>query len=327
MQSNYHNFSKDDLVLNNKYIIKDLISSGSTAEVYKCIDIETGLPKAAKIFQKISINGFKTEAEIMEKISEINSSSLMKCYESGIKFLTQQEKSIQKMYAILELGNHGSLFDTLIKTEKGFSEEVCKYIFLEILNGIEDMHKNGFCHRDIKSENIVLCGDNYEIKLCDFGYSTKFIDNNNQKKKLDEPKGTPYYAAPEMHEGKEYEGDKVDIFSLGALLFVLMTKKFGFLKATIDNISMDYKKILYKLIKTKQYQKYWKILEKKCQINSLSENFKNLFLKMVAYKPEERPTIDEIKNDEWLKDMINATPEQLNFLRNKMISEIEAANN
>ena len=286
MQSNYHNFSKDDLVLNNKYIIKDLISSGSTAEVYKCIDIETGLPKAAKIFQKISIIGFKTEAEIMEKISEINSSSLMKCYESGIKFLTQQEKSI-----------------------------------------LEDMHKNGFCHRDIKSENIVLCGDNYEIKLCDFGYSTKFIDNNNQKKKLDEPKGTPYYAAPEMHEGKEYEGDKVDIFSLGALLFVLMTKKFGFLKATIDNISMDYKKILYKLIKTKQYQKYWKILEKKCQINSLSENFKNLFLKMVAYKPEERPTIDEIKNDEWLKDMINATPEQLNFLRNKMISEIEAANN
>ena len=48
---------------------------------------------------------------------------------------------------------------------------------------------------------------------------------------------------------------------------------------------------------------------------------------MVAYKPEERPTIDEIKNDEWIKDMINATPEQLNFLRNKMISEIEAANN
>ena len=67
------------------------------------------------------------------------------------------------------------------------------------------MHKNGFCHRDIKSENIVLCGDNYEIKLCDFGYSTKFIDNNNQKKKLDEPKGTPYYAAPEMHEGKAYQ--------------------------------------------------------------------------------------------------------------------------
>ena len=43
---------------------------------------------------------------------------------------------------------------------------------------------------------------------------------------------------------------------------------------------------------------------------------------MVAYNPEERPSIDEIKNDEWLKDVINATPEQLNYLRNKMISEI-----
>ena len=99
MQSNYHNFSKDDLVLNNKYIIKDLISSGSTAEVYKCIDIETGLPKAAKIFQKISINGFKTEAEIMEKISEINSSSLIVQYPFGK--LTTFYKSWQ-LFAIVD---------------------------------------------------------------------------------------------------------------------------------------------------------------------------------------------------------------------------------
>ena len=45
---------------------------------------------------------------------------------------------------------------------------------------------------------------------------------------------------------------------------------------------------------------------------------------MVAYNPEERPTIDQIKNDEWLQDVISATPEQLNYLRNKMISEIKA---
>ena len=105
-----------------------------------------------------------------------------------------------------------------------------------------------------------------------------------------------------------------------------MTKKFGFIKAKIVNISSDPKKILYKLIKNKQYDKYWKILEKECQLNSLPENFKKLFLKMVAYNPEERPTIVQIKNDEWLQDVISATPEQLNYLRNKMISEIKALN-
>ena len=44
---------------------------------------------------------------------------------------------------------------------------------------------------------------------------------------------------------------------------------------------------------------------------------------MVAYKPKERPTIGERKKDEWLKDVINATSEQLNYLNNKMINEFE----
>ena len=313
MQSNSHNISKEDMILNNKYIIKDLISSGGTAVVFKCIDKETGQSKAAKIFEKISFNGFQQEAEIMQKISEINSPSLMKCYESGISVLTHKKSSCQKMYAILEFGNHGSLFDALIKTENGFSEDVCKYIFLKILNGVEDLHKNGICHRDIKSENIVLVGDNYEIKLCDFGYSTKFI-KSNQKKKLKNIIGTPYYKAPEILENKEYDGDKIDIFSIGALLFVLMTKKFAFIEARPSG--------LYNLIKEKKYDDYWDQLQNFHNIVINSEKFKNLFLRMVAYIPEERPTIEQIKNDEWLQDIINSTPEQINHLKNKMISEI-----
>jgi serine/threonine protein kinase len=313
MQSNSHNISKEDMILNNKYIIKDLISSGGTAVVFKCIDKETGQAKAAKIFEKISFNGFQQEAEIMQKISEINSPSLMKCYESGISVLTHKKSNCQKMYAILEFGNHGSLFDALIKTENGFSEDVCKYIFLKILNGVEDLHKNGICHRDIKSENIVLVGDNYEIKLCDFGYSTKFI-KNNQKKKLKNTIGTPYYKAPEILENKEYDGDKIDIFSIGALLFVLMTKKFAFIEARPSG--------LYNLIKEKKYDDYWDQLQNFHNIVINSEKFKNSFLRMVAYIPEERPTIEQIKNDEWLQDIINSTPEQINHLKNKMISEI-----
>ena len=79
---------------------------------------------------------------------------------------------------------------------------------------------------------------------------------------------------------------------------------------------------VYKFIKDKQYDDYWDTLKSLFNLNIESEKFKNLFLKMVAYNPEERPSIDEIKNDEWLKDVINATPEQLNYLRNKIISEI-----
>jgi len=62
-------------------------------------------------------------------------------------------------------------------------------------------------------------------------------------------------------------------------------------------------------------------------INNLSPKFKNLFLKMVAYNPEERPTIEEIRKDKFMADIVNASEEYINFLREKMINEIENIQN
>ena len=101
-----------------------------------------------------------------------------------------------------------------------------------------------------------------------------------------------------------------------------MTKNYAFESATVNNISLKIEKILYKLIKTKQYDKYWEMVEKYLKIKGLSENFKDLFLKLVTYNPDERPTMEEIKNHEWMKDVVNATPEYLNILRNRMINEM-----
>ena len=112
-----------------------------------------------------------------------------------------------------------------------------------ILNAIEALHKNGICHRDIKPENMVFIGDNYDLKLIDFGVSCKFLNKYNQKKKLKRCLGSSYYCTPEILEGKSYDGDKADIFSIGALLFVLMTKHFTFDEATIDNKMENNKKL------------------------------------------------------------------------------------
>ena len=318
------NFSPEQIILNDRYIIQDTLGTGKTSTVYKCLDSQTGEAKAAKIYINDDITDFEKEVKIMKIISEINSPYHIKCYESGIGTLRQNEKETKKMYYILELGNHGALLEAVLKTEHGFSEDVCKYMLLQILNGTDALHKEGICHRDLKPENMVLGGDNYDIKLCDFGYSTKFINKYNKKKKLCKQRGTNYYCAPEILEGKKYSGDKIDIFSIGALLFTLMTKSYAFKEAIIDNTSLKIEKILYKLIKTKQYEKYWEFLEKYFNIKNLSEQFKKLFLKLVAYNPDERPSIEDIKNDEWMKDVTNATPEYLNLLRNKMISEMNS---
>ena len=125
---------------------------------------------------------------------------------------------------------------------------MCEFILLLILNAIEALHKNGICHRDIKPENMVFVGDNYDLKLIDFGVACKFVNKYNKKKKLQRYVGSSYYCSPEILEGKSYDGDKADIFSIGALLFVLMTKNFAFDEAIIDNNSFIIKKILQKNI-------------------------------------------------------------------------------
>ena len=316
------NFLSEQKNLNGRYTIKDKLGSGNSSEVFECLDNQTGELKAIKIYGDETRIIFRKEMKIMQKISEINSSSHIKWYEGGIEFLSEERKSKKKMYAILELGNHGSLYEAVERTKNGFSEDVCKFLLLQIIKAVDDLHKNGICHRDLKTENMVLVGKNYDVKLCDFGFSTKFLKKNKQKKKLKNHLGTEYYMAPEIIEDIEYDGDKIDIFSIGALLFVLMTKKFGFKEAKIYDKIEKKSQLLYELIKEKKYDQYWELLKAEFNIEINSENFKKLYVRMVAYEPKERPTIEQIKNDAWMQDIINASPEQLTFLRNKMITKL-----
>ena len=309
--------------LDNRYLIIEEIDSGLTSKVYKVLDEQTSEIKIAKIYENDSAKAFKKEKKIFEILQGLSISSNIKYYSAGKGELIYDGNKQKKVYSILEFGNNGTLYDAVTKTKNGFSEDVCQFILLMILNATEALHKNGICHRDLKLENIVFVGDNYDLKLIDFGVAAKSVNKYNQKKKLYRLVGSSYYCPPEILEGKPYDGEKADIFCIGALLFVLMTKNFAFYDATIDNNSFKIKKILYKIIQTKQYDKYWELLEKYFNIKNLSPNFKNLFLKMVAYNPEERPTIEEIRNDKFMSDIINANEEQLSLLRKKMINEIQ----
>ena len=222
------NMSTDQKMLDNRYAIQTDIDSGVSAKVYVVLDTYSGETKAAKIYSDNARIDFQKEIQIYQILQKVNLPGNIRCYSYGEGYLTQNEISEKKMFAILEYGDHGNLFNRIFKRKNGFSEDVCKFILLKILDAVEALHNQGLCHRDIKPENIVLTGDNYDLKLIDFGVATTFINSKNKKKKLNRKVGTPYYAAPEILERRQYEGDKVDIFSIGALLFVLMTRKFAF---------------------------------------------------------------------------------------------------
>ena len=316
--NNYNNQS----ILANKYIVKKEIDSGSTSKVIEVLDSLTGEIKVAKIYNNDNSESFTKEIKILKMIQELDLQTNIKIYEYRTDDLTVDGKSEKAMFAILEYGNHGTLFDALKNIKNGFSEDVCQYILLKILNAVEALHKKGICHRDLKPENLVFVGDNYELKLIDFGFSAKFLTKKNQKKKLMKIVGTPFYIPPEILERKSYDGEKADIFSLGVILFTLMTKNFPFEKTNINDTSNNDKKLLHKHLKEKQYDKYWKLIDEYLGIRNFPQKFKNLFVKMVTYNPEERPSIEEIRKDEWMLDIYDASEEKLTNLKNKMINQI-----
>ncbi len=289
-------------ILDDKYKILSKLGSGATALVYLCESLSNKKIYAAKILKQIATD---ISAEI-NSLSKINHLNIVNLIDSGEGNIIENEKKIYVKYLILEYCENGELFDYMFYPKKGFGEEIGRGIFKIILNGVKAIHEKEITHRDLKMENIML-NKEFVIKIADFGFS-RSIFNSQGEKNLFTPLGTLSYAAPEILAKKQYDGEKIDIFSLGAMLFNIVTCKIGF-KIAID------KDNLYKLIKKKRYNEYWKFIS--TQIPQVSFNFKDLYLKMVSFDPKERPTIKEIFEHPWMKENIPSESEIVNELKDR----------
>lgn len=146
----------------------------------------------------------------------------------------------------------------------------------------------------MKLENI-LVDENMNLKIADFGFACY-----KDIYKLNSYRGTMTYMAPEIKEGKQYDGTQVDVFSLGVILFVLVVGIFPFMEGR----SSDF---FYNLLLTGQLDLYWQ------RVNGthLSAEFKDLAQRMFSYDPNMRPTIDDIKQHAWMNVADDLTEEQI----------------
>ena len=206
-----------------------------------------------------------------------------------------------KPYVIYENASNNDLYFYIL-SNLNLSERQAKLIFKKILNGINAIHQSNLCHRDIKLDNILL-DNNYNPKI--YGFHFCCVNSNN----LNNFMGTQRYVAPEILLRMPYNGQKADIFSLGQLLFTLVNKIFGFNNPTEDDNT-------YKFIKQKQYLNFWN--SPFFHNLNLSESFKNLFVRMVAFEPNERPTVDEVLSDQWMQEVNDLNDDQLNALENEV---------
>ena len=117
----------------------------------------------------------------------------------------------------------GELFHYIIE-KKYLSEDVAAYIMKQLFSALQYLHSKKISHRDIKPENFMLYkkDDMTCIKMIDFGLSKDFTQQNT----MHTMSGSPYYIAPEVFLQKY--NSKIDIWSMGVVLYIMLSGKVPF---------------------------------------------------------------------------------------------------
>ncbi|XP_015259643.1 PREDICTED: serine/threonine-protein kinase SIK2-like [Cyprinodon variegatus] len=190
--------------------------------------------------------------------------------------LYQVMETKDMLYIVTEYAKNGEMFDHLTSNGR-MSEDEARRKFWQILTAVDYCHRHHIVHRDLKTENLLLDA-NMNIKLADFGFGNFY----NAGDPLTTWCGSPPYAAPEVFEGKEYEGPQLDIWSLGVVLYVLVCGSLPFDAPSLPALRQ-------------------RVTEGRFRIPFfMSQDCENLIRKMLVVDPAKRISIAQIKQHRWM---------------------------
>ncbi|KAM3936707.1 testis-specific serine/threonine-protein kinase 1-like [Leptodactylus fuscus] len=218
----------------------------------------------------------------LEILAIVNHRFIVKTYEIF-------ETSVGKVYIVMELAAQGDLLD-FIKKRGPMPELLARKLFHQLATAVKYCHDLGIVHRDLKCENILLDKE-LNVKLSDFGFARRLSHDSSGKTILSKTFcGSTAYAAPEVLQGIPYEPKVYDIWSLGVILFIMVS---GSMPYDDSNI----KKMLR--------------VQKQHSINfprssDLTSDCKDIIHCMLQPDVNQRLTIDGILNHRWLQPISKA---------------------
>ncbi|CAD8066579.1 unnamed protein product [Paramecium primaurelia] len=245
------------------------IGQGSEGLVYKGINIQT----KEFVAIKETIQNNQRVIDAMNKIKQQNCSHII-----GIKGIQQ---SLNYTYIIIMEFAHGEFYEFMQKEEfKKMGYQQKNSFFIQMVQGVEQLHQLGLFHRDLKPENFVYIEDqnkNKTIKLIDFGLVKETSHSLRKTVKI----GSPYYMAPEILGNQGLYNKSVDIWSLGAIWYEILVGK-TFFKSNQD--------IINQIQNCKQEQ-----IDIQIQQNpQIQQKEKNFIKKMLCINPLSRVQLKEI---------------------------------
>ncbi|XP_067029484.1 MAP/microtubule affinity-regulating kinase 3-like isoform X14 [Acropora muricata] len=253
-----------------KYRLIKTIGKGNFAKVKLAKHVPTGKEVAIKIIDKTQLNPSSLqklfrEVRIMKFLDHPN---IVKLYE-----VIETDKTL---YLVMEYASGGEVFDYLVAHGR-MKEKEARAKFRQIVSAVQYCHQKHVIHRDLKAENLLLDGD-MNIKIADFGFSNEFTPGN----KLDTFCGSPPYAAPELFQGKKYDGPEVDVWSLGVILYTLVSGSLPF-------DGQNLKELRERVLRGKYRIPFY-----------MSTDCENLLKRFLVLNPTKRSRLEQIMSDKWM---------------------------
>ncbi|XP_049999721.1 sperm motility kinase X-like [Alexandromys fortis] len=267
MQQDPQDRCSEEDTINNHKIIKTL-GTGNFAQVKLALHLRTKVPVALKKLEKDKTNStiIGNELEIMKLLDHPNIIKLFHVLETT-----------EHIYLVLEYASGGDLASHILEVDH-IPEVEAQHIFTQLTCAVKYCHENDIAHRDIKPENILMDAMK-NVKLCDFGLAV----NVSAEPESTVFCGTLPYCAPELFSSQSYDARALDIWSMGVVLYIMVTKHYPFLATTYDQMKI-------------------KMQKPHCYIPpKLPVHIASLIIKLLTTDPEQRPKIQDIMQYPWLK--------------------------
>jgi len=278
VKGRYHHGSR---VLEDDYVIDydEALGEGCSGNVFLARALRTGVTFAVKSFdlEKMSHQRQKDvtgEVEIFLSMDHPHVVRLMDVYDTGkaLKFVMEHMAGGELYSHLSELGR--------------FPEQEAAQATLYMLRAVHYLHSEGVVHRDLKMENFMYeqkhsDDPSHFIKLNDFGFSKFFKEGEKMQDSL----GTVLYVAPEVISRK-YSGGSCDMWSLGVIVFTLLSGSMPFLGKTQNAVLRAIRR--------------GKVLMTSSNWANVSEHGKDFVQKLLVVKPSERMTASQALSHPWL---------------------------
>ncbi|KAJ3339641.1 MAP/microtubule affinity-regulating kinase 3 [Gonapodya sp. JEL0774] len=256
-------FDSQTRLILGRYKSIRVLGEGSFAKVKLAEDVYSGEQVAIKCFEKSRLG--KASALVLPmRLSYV------------VVYAGQVGETHDHVYLVMEHVDGGELFDFIVASGR-LKETQARRFFRQCVSALEYCHMSCLVHRDLKPENM-LVDSRGQVKIVDFGFVNTFHPDEH----LNTFCGSLLYAAPEMIGKSEYRGSTVDVWSLGIVLYALLTGNLPFNERTPQD--------MYRLITTARYE----------VPEFLSDDAKHLLSRMLTVDPAKRANITEIRTHPWV---------------------------